>query len=60
MSKLNKYKFSFIDKEHNTRNAIIHSRNRENAEKSFYDFYGNSLDEIGSIIEIEELENYDY
>lgn len=60
MSKLNKYKFRYTDKDDNKKDAVIHSANRENAENSFYDFYGNSLGENGSVIEIEELENYDY
>ena len=60
MSKLNKYKFSYTDKDNHTKDAVIHSSNIENAENSFYDSYGKSLGAYGSVIEIEELENYDY
>ena len=60
MSKKNKYGFRYTDKDDNTKNAIIYASNIEDAENSFYDFYGDSLGNYGNIIEIEELENYDY
>ena len=40
----NKYGFSFIDKNHKEELAIIYATNREDAEKSFYDLYGNNLE----------------